>query len=76
MLEEIGIPFELIRYERHRNGQAPVALVKGHPLGKSPPVIIDGDLGSRSLHRFWVISTNAMAIVALRRRLAPTIIMS
>lgn len=42
MLEEIGVEYEIKRYERDPKTQlAPAELVKVHPLGKSP-VITDG----------------------------------
>lgn len=41
LLEELSLPYEIVRYERDRNRQAPKALRDIHPLGKSP-VITDG----------------------------------
>lgn len=42
LLEELGVPYEVKRYERSKeSGLAPPALMKVHPLGKSP-VIDDG----------------------------------
>jgi len=42
LLEELGVPYELVRYERDAVTQlAPPELRKVHPLGKSP-VITDG----------------------------------
>ncbi|MDO9357517.1 MAG: glutathione S-transferase [Polaromonas sp.] len=44
LLEELGVPYEITRYERDRKTMlAPASLRKVHPLGKSP-VITDGDL--------------------------------
>jgi glutathione S-transferase len=42
MLEELGVPYEVKRYQRQPSMQAPDELRKVHPLGKSP-VITDGD---------------------------------
>ncbi|AKL42027.1 TPA: glutathione S-transferase [Serratia marcescens] len=43
-LEELGVPYQVQRYERDPQTMlAPAALKKIHPLGKSP-VIVDGDL--------------------------------
>jgi glutathione S-transferase len=43
LLEELGLPYEIVKYERDpRTMLAPAALRKIHPLGKSP-VITDGD---------------------------------
>ena len=42
MLEELGVPYEVKRYEREPSMQAPASLRAVHPLGKSP-VITDGD---------------------------------
>ena len=43
MLEELGVPYTVVRYERDAKTQlAPPELKKVHPLGKSP-VIRDGD---------------------------------
>ena len=44
MLEELGVPYEVKRYERDPvTMQAPQSLKEVHPLGKSP-VITDGEL--------------------------------
>ena len=44
LLEELGLPYEIKRYERDaRTMLAPPELLKVHPLGKSP-VITDGDV--------------------------------
>ncbi len=43
LLEEIGIPYEIKKYERTKEQLAPKELLDVHPLGKSP-VITDGDL--------------------------------
>jgi len=44
MLEELGLDYEVRRYERDaQSALAPLALRQVHPLGKSP-VIIDGAL--------------------------------
>ncbi|MEO8458919.1 MAG: glutathione S-transferase [Dokdonella sp.] len=42
LLEELGVPYQVVRYERDpKTMLAPAALKKIHPLGKSP-VIVDG----------------------------------
>lgn len=44
MLEELGVPYEIKRYERDKKtGLAPASLKAVHPLGKSP-VITDGSI--------------------------------
>src|SRR3954452_4246164 len=44
LLEELGTPYEMKRYQRNAETRlAPPELEKVHPLGKSP-VIIDGDV--------------------------------
>lgn len=44
LLEELGVPYEIKRYQRHPQTMlAPPELQAIHPLGKSP-VIADGDL--------------------------------
>jgi glutathione S-transferase len=44
LLEELGLPYEIERYQRDPQTMlAPAALRKVHPLGKSP-VVTDGDL--------------------------------
>ncbi|WOI55197.1 glutathione S-transferase [Palleronia sp. LCG004] len=43
LLEELGQPYELVRYPRTEDYTAPEALRRIHPLGKSP-IIEDGDL--------------------------------
>ena len=47
MLEELGLPYEVKRYERDKATMlAPPELRRIHPLGKSP-VIVDTDEGNR-----------------------------
>jgi glutathione S-transferase len=41
LLEELGVPYEIVRYQRQPNMLAPPELHVVHPLGKSP-VITDG----------------------------------
>ena len=41
LLEEMGLPYDIKRYERERSGLAPKSLREVHPLGKSP-VLVDG----------------------------------
>ncbi len=42
LLEELGLPYEVVRYERDKKTMlAPPELKRVHPLGKSP-VIVDG----------------------------------
>jgi glutathione S-transferase len=44
LLEELGVPYEVKRYERDAKSMlAPPALLAVHPIGKSP-VIVDGDV--------------------------------
>ena len=44
LLEELGVPYELVCYERDAKTMlAPPSLLAIHPLGKSP-VIVDGDV--------------------------------
>jgi glutathione S-transferase len=43
LLEELGVPYELVRYQRTAEFRAPPELGKVHPLGKSP-ALVDGDL--------------------------------
>jgi glutathione S-transferase len=42
LLEELGLEYELERYQREPNGAAPDTLKAVHPIGKAP-VIRDGD---------------------------------
>ena len=43
LLEELGIPYEIQKYERDAQTMlAPPALLKVHPLGKSPVITEDG----------------------------------
>jgi glutathione S-transferase len=43
LVEELGLPYEVKRYERLASMQAPPALKAVHPLGKSP-ILTEGDL--------------------------------
>ncbi|MCQ0988658.1 glutathione S-transferase family protein [Jiella marina] len=42
LLEELGVSYEVKRYERGKDMQAPPELKKVHPLGKSPVITVDG----------------------------------
>lgn len=42
LLEELGTPYDLVRYRREVGGPAPAALALVHPLGKSPVLVDDG----------------------------------
>lgn len=42
LLEELGLEYELVRYERDENFRAPPSLDKAHPLGRAPVVEVDG----------------------------------
>ena len=49
LLEELGVDYEVIRYERDaKTNLAPPELLTVHPLGKSPVVEIDGQMVSES----------------------------
>lgn len=49
LLEELGVEYDVIRYERDaKTNLAPPELLKIHPLGKSPMVEIDGRLITES----------------------------
>ncbi|MDU4353201.1 glutathione S-transferase [Phytobacter diazotrophicus] len=41
-LEELGLPYQLIHYQREKTMLAPESLKKVHPLGKSPVLEDDG----------------------------------
>jgi glutathione S-transferase len=41
LLEELGLDYELVRYERDANFRAPPSLEKAHPLGRAPVVVVD-----------------------------------
>ncbi|HJV61973.1 MAG TPA: glutathione S-transferase [Albitalea sp.] len=42
LLEELGLPYEIKRYQREKSGLAPKSLEAVHPLGKSPVITEDG----------------------------------
>jgi len=42
LLEELGQPYEIVRYQRKPNMLAPAELRRVHPLGKSPVIEDDG----------------------------------
>ena len=43
LLEELGMPYEVVRYERDKSTMlAPPSLKKVHPLGKSPVIVDNG----------------------------------
>ena len=43
LLEELGVPYEIVRYQRQPDMRAPRELRAIHPLGKSPVIIDDGN---------------------------------
>ncbi|WP_186766262.1 glutathione S-transferase family protein [Phaeobacter marinintestinus] len=49
LLEELNLPYEVIRYERDATTRlAPPELAQIHPLGKSPVIEIDGQIVAES----------------------------
>lgn len=42
LLEELGEPYDIVRYRREVGEPAPAALALVHPLGKSPVLVDDG----------------------------------
>lgn len=42
LLEELGLPYELVTYRRDVRLRAPPALAEIHPLGKAPVLVDDG----------------------------------
>lgn len=48
MLEELELPYQIVRYEREPTMLAPEALKKIHPLGKSPVVEDNGHILAES----------------------------
>ena len=57
LLEELGVSYEIARYQRQSNMLAPPELRAVHPLGKSP-VITDGE--QRKYHNFWTYSVHGL----------------
>ncbi|MET0720799.1 MAG: glutathione S-transferase [Tardiphaga sp.] len=43
LLEELGVPYEIVRYQRQKNMLAPPELRAVHPLGKSPVITDNGN---------------------------------
>ena len=66
LLEEIGQPYELIKYQRdEKTHLAPASLKAMHPLGKSPVIELDGKV---------IAESGAMMEILIKRfapRLAP-----
>ena len=60
LLEELGVPYEIVRYQRQPDMRAPAELRAIHPLGKSP-VITDNGNPSRSPARSSNTSSTPMA---------------
>lgn len=49
LLEELGLPYEIVRYRRDAATLlAPPELKSVHPLGKSPVVVVDGEVLAES----------------------------
>ena len=43
LLEELGVPYQMVRFQRDASRRAPAELREVHPLGKAP-VVRDGEL--------------------------------
>jgi glutathione S-transferase len=43
LLEELGVPYEIVRYQRQSNMRGPAELYAIHPLGKSPVITDQGN---------------------------------
>jgi glutathione S-transferase len=43
LLEELSVPYEIVRYQRQSNMRAPAELYAVHPLGKSPVITDQGN---------------------------------
>src|SRR4030088_1311015 len=48
LLEELGVPYETIRYQRQPDMRAPAKLRAVHPLGKSPVITDNGNTVAES----------------------------
>lgn len=48
LLEELGVPYEIVRYQRQANMLAPRELSVIHPLGKSPVITDNGNTVAES----------------------------
>lgn len=48
LLEELGLPYEVVRYQRRPDMLAPPELKQVHPLGKSPVISDDGRVVAES----------------------------
>ncbi|MEM9967353.1 MAG: glutathione S-transferase [Pseudomonadota bacterium] len=65
LLEELGHPYDISRYQRDaKTNLAPAALRDVHPLGKSPMITLDGRL----------ITESAAIVEVLCQRFAPAMI--
>lgn len=47
-LEELSLPYQIVRYQREKTMLAPPALKKIHPLGKSPVIEDNGEILAES----------------------------
>ncbi|WP_312927536.1 glutathione S-transferase, partial [Pseudescherichia sp.] len=47
-LEELGLPYQIVRYQREKTMMAPEALKRVHPLGKSPVLDDNGTIVAES----------------------------
>ena len=48
LLEELGVPYEIVRYQRQPDMRAPAELRAVHPLGKSPVITDNGNIIAES----------------------------
>src|ERR1700758_3570445 len=67
LLEELGVPYEIVRYQRQPDMRAPKELRAGHPLGKSPST------PERLRYTYWLHYAEGSAMPPLLMKLLFTL---
>jgi glutathione S-transferase len=67
LLEELGVPYEIVRYQRQPDMRAPAELRAVHPLGKSPVVTDNGNTIAESGLTRYLIDTYGEGRLIRRR---------
>lgn len=68
-LEELALPYQIVRYQREKTMLAPPALKKVHPLGKSPVIEDHGMVIAESAPSWNICRTLTTVSDALNLRM-------
>src|SRR6202000_2428927 len=67
LLEELGVPYEIVRYQRQPDMRAPAELRAIHPLGKSPVITDNG----KTIAEYGAMAQNLVETYGTARLIPP-----